>query len=269
MNRKDYKRALDLLRTSQGLEPGRGKLLNIALCEEQLGQLASAWKHFQEVAAQLPPGDDRAPIVKQHLDAIGPKVAYVRITLAPGAAPGATVTLDGAPARPDTDLPVDPGPHLVAATAPGATERTFPLTVAASDRQTLVVAPQAGTGAAPPDQGATHGVGFPIGVAAVAVGGASLLAGVGTGAAAIAQHASTVKHCPTPSTCPAGEQPAIDTYNRLGAASTAMWVIGGALAVTGVVLVLTSRPGEKPPAAGSWVGPLVGPGLVGVQGRFW
>src|SRR5579864_5264379 len=95
--RGDCKTALKFLRTSQAAEPGRGKLVNIAVCEEQLGLFGSAFKHFQEVQVQLEAGDDRAPIVKQHLDAIGPRVPYLRIDVASGAPAGTTVKLDGEP----------------------------------------------------------------------------------------------------------------------------------------------------------------------------
>jgi hypothetical protein len=277
MSRGDYKQALELFRTSQASEPGRGKLLNIALCEEQLGLFGSALKHFQEVQGQLAAGDDRAAIVSQHLDAVRSRVPYLKIQLAPGAAARTSVTLDGSPIAPaslGTDIPIDPGKHVVVATASGATEKRYELTVVAAERQVVEVAPSTGaqpsadTGTAGPKEApASRGIGWPLGLAAIGVGGASLIAGIGTGAAAIAKHASAVKLCPAPNMCPSSEQSDINAYYALGNASTATLVIGGVLAVTGVVLVVTSRRGEKP-AAGAWVGPLVGPGVVGAQGRF-
>jgi hypothetical protein len=280
MSRRDYKQALRFFRTSQGAEPGRGKLLNIALCEEHLGLSGSAWKHFQEVQAQLPTGDERAPIVKQHLDAVRPQVPYLKIQLAPSAPAGTTVTVDGEPLAPaslGTDIPVDPGPHVVAATAPGATEKRYDVKVVAAEHWALDVAPQAAAAVdvvvpppTPPAQvePAPRGLGWTLGLAAVGVGGAALVVGIGTGAAAAAKHSSTAKLCNTPSTCPAGQQSDINAYYALGNASTAMFVIGGALAATGVVLMVTSRRGEKP-AADAWIAPLVGPGVLGAQGRFW
>src|SRR4051812_8453221 len=63
MNKGDCKRALELFRASQSAEPGRGKLANIALCEEKLGLLVPALRHFQEVLPQLT-GDERAGTVQ-------------------------------------------------------------------------------------------------------------------------------------------------------------------------------------------------------------
>src|SRR5215813_12390574 len=57
-DRGDFARALELFRASQALEPGRGKLLNIAMCEEEQNLLVAAMKHFQELAPQLEERDE-------------------------------------------------------------------------------------------------------------------------------------------------------------------------------------------------------------------
>src|SRR5690348_2865501 len=98
--RGDHRTALRLFQVSHGLEPGRGKLINVAVCEERLGLYASALKHFQEARVNLPSGDDREQLLKQHLDAVGPRVPYLRIQLVTGAPRGSGVTLDGEPVAP-------------------------------------------------------------------------------------------------------------------------------------------------------------------------
>jgi hypothetical protein len=269
MTQGDYPKALRLFRRSQELDPGNGKVLNEAICEEKLGLFASAQKHLLEVQQQLPPGDPRAAMVKGHLDAVTPQVPHLRIQRAPGAASETTVTLDGEPVAASSlgvDVPVDPGQHVVTATAPGATEKRYEVTLASSDQRTLEVAAQV-TGAALPNP-EPRGAAWTLGVVALAAGGASLIAGIGTGVAAITKHASTVPQCPRgPTMCPPGEQPDIDTYNRLGAASTATFILGGALAATGVILVVTSRRGDKP-ATRAWIAPVVGMGVLGARGGF-
>ncbi len=273
LNRGDHWLALRLFRTSHGLEPGRGKLLNIAICEERLGLFASAFKHLQEVLPQFPAEDDRAPVVKQQLDAVSPKVPYLKIQLTPRAPSGTTVTLDGEPLAPESlgvDMPIDPGRHVVAAAA-GATEQRYPLTLTAGEHRALEVTLPAGmpepSGSAP-DTPAPRNAVWTLGIIALGVGGVSLAAGAGTGAAAMAKRASTVELCPRgPTLCPASVQPDIDAYDRLGAASTATFILGGALVTTGVVLVVTARRGEKP-AASAWVAPVLGLGVLGAQGGF-
>src|SRR5262245_7736716 len=50
----DHAKALVLFRKSQALYPIPGTLLNMAICEEKVGEIASAWQHYHEVAAGLP-----------------------------------------------------------------------------------------------------------------------------------------------------------------------------------------------------------------------
>src|SRR4051812_40776592 len=78
----DYRLALKLLRASHTAEAGRGKLFNIAFCEEQLGLVASALKHFQEVLPQFPAGDERIEIVKLRLGQIEPRVPHLHLDFA-------------------------------------------------------------------------------------------------------------------------------------------------------------------------------------------
>jgi hypothetical protein len=144
MSQGDCRTALQLFRKSQALEPGRGKLLNMALCEEQVGLFAQAWKHLLEAQPQFPEEDERASIVKQHLDTVSPQVPHLEIHLALGAPRGTTVTLDGDPVPPSsfgTGLAIDPGKHVVAAIAAGASEGTYEIIIARSAHRTLEVTP--------------------------------------------------------------------------------------------------------------------------------
>src|SRR5262249_35251502 len=136
---------------------------------------------------------------------------HLRVDLAAGAPPGTTVTLDGeplAPANLGVDMPIDPGKHLIVATATRAGEKRYEITVTGPERRMVEVARQRAD--------APRGLGWTLGIASLGVGGASLLVGVGTGAAAIAKHSSTVTLCAKgPDMCPASVQPSIDAYNRL------------------------------------------------------
>jgi hypothetical protein len=46
-------------RESYRLDRTAGTLLNIAVCEEALAQLAQAWEHYREVGEALDSGDER------------------------------------------------------------------------------------------------------------------------------------------------------------------------------------------------------------------
>jgi hypothetical protein len=284
----DHRRALELFRSSHALEPGRGKVLNIALCEEQLGLFASAFKHFLEVKGQLEARDDRVPVVLQHLDAVSPKVPHLKLQLAASAPPGTMVTLDGAalaPASLGVESPVDPGAHVVTVIAWGTPGLRYEFTLSGGQHLTLEVTPQVAVPAQPapekpapekpapekpaPEKPAPRGPGWTFGVVSLGLGGASLLVGAATGGAAMAKRASTAPRCTKgPESCPASLQSDVDAYHRLGAASTATFVIGGALAATGVIVVATSRRGAGKRAAGAWIAPLIGPGFAGAHGGF-
>lgn len=144
MDRGDCPAALTLLRESHAAEPGRGKLLNIAICEEKTGQLATAERHFREVETQLEKKDDRRPIVEEHLRGLAPKVPHLRLRWADDAPHTATVTLGGVAVPPEdigADLAVDPGEVLVTATFPGETEARYRLTIEEGKRAELVLGP--------------------------------------------------------------------------------------------------------------------------------
>lgn len=142
MDQGDYAEALVLFRASQALEAGRGKLLNMGICEERLGMVATALGHFQEVAKQLPANDDRRPIVLEYLQKLPLRIPHLRVDLSPAAPPSAEVTLDGAPlerARLGTDLALDAGKHVVVVKAPGASEKLYETTLEEGKRVTLSV----------------------------------------------------------------------------------------------------------------------------------
>jgi hypothetical protein len=137
-----YRQALGLLRSSHGLEPGRGKLLNIAVCEEHLGMLGSAYNDYREVAVQLPKGDPRGTLVAGALAKLAPRVPYLRIDLAATAPAGATVTIDGVavePAALGTDMPVDPGKRAILVRAPGRLDKLHEVTLDERKRVTIAV----------------------------------------------------------------------------------------------------------------------------------
>ncbi len=82
MARKEFAQACPMFVESQRLDPGIGTRLNLAICYEGQGKLASAHLEFSESLAQAirdgRTGDaiarDREAIARDHLAAIGPRV---------------------------------------------------------------------------------------------------------------------------------------------------------------------------------------------------
>jgi hypothetical protein len=317
MKKHEYKRALELLLASNSLDPGRGKLLNIAICEEKLGSLVSAMRHFQELLQQLPDTDQRVEFVKQRIAAISPRVAVLRIEVPRDAPAGAEVTLDGAPvavASLGTEIPIEPGPHVVLFKAAGVSDKRFDFVLRDRDRRTItvelapvpppvpppppvappppplpVVAPPAleAPPAAPPptlpppsaaptpptgseDAEPPATLGWSLGLAAIGVGGAALLAGGTTAFLALDRHQDLVTQCGTPTTCGHAQQPIIDAFHLYGNVATATLITGVALTTTGAIFYLTSPRGrQRPkPRVDPLIGPLVGGGFVGMKGTF-
>jgi hypothetical protein len=115
--------------------------------------------------------------------------------------------------------------------------------------------------AAPVPDGSTQRT---LGFAAIGVGGAGLLVGAITLGLDAAKAASLREQCPM-ALCPPSLQANISTYHTLGIVSSTSLVAGGALAATGLIVVLTAPKGD-PHAAG--VSPVVGLGYAGLAGRF-
>jgi hypothetical protein len=91
-----------------------------------------------------------------------------------------------------------------------------------------------------------------------------------TGGLALSKHSDLAAACQG-GHCPPGSQgtnqPKIDSYNLMGNLSTAGFAVGGALAVTGIILVATA-PNKPAPKQGRMITPVVGPSFAGMVGRF-
>jgi hypothetical protein len=103
-----------------------------------------------------------------------------------------------------------------------------------------------------------------VGFAAIGVGGAGVLVGAITGGLAISKHNSLAATCMA-GVC-VGQDSAISSYHLLGTVSDVGLVVGGAIAATGIVLLVTAPKAGAPDHA--WVSPAFGPGFAGVKGRF-
>jgi hypothetical protein len=161
MDEKNYAEACPKLAESQRLDPATGTLLNLAVCHEAQGKLASSWVEFNAVLsrARHDRRADREHLAREHLAAIEPRLSHVTLVV-PDAAmvPGLEVKLDGATvgaAAWGISAPMDPGTHALTATAPGRRSWStgFEISMATSHQTVqiplLVAAPPAATVASP------------------------------------------------------------------------------------------------------------------------
>jgi hypothetical protein len=105
----------------------------------------------------------------------------------------------------------------------------------------------------------------PVGLAAIGIGAGGLLAGAIAGGLAIKKHGDLAAVCDQQGGCN-GQQSAIDSYHLLTTVSDVGLVVGGALAVTGIVLVATAP--KATAVRNARIVPVVGPGFAGMAGRF-
>lgn len=134
------------LEESQRLDPGGGTLLNVALCHEKEGRTATAWTEFTE-ALGIAKKDDRAQrveLAQAHIAALEPTLSRLVIQVSEGAdLPELEIKRDGSAIRRaawGSPMPVDPGEHVVEATARGKVAWKHSVVVGAkADTQTIVV----------------------------------------------------------------------------------------------------------------------------------
>jgi hypothetical protein len=141
---------------SQRIEPGVGTMFHLADCQEATGKTASAWAMFLEVASKLKAEGgqaDKEQAARQRAAALEPKLSRLKIVVPEGVAvPGLSVNRDGRETGKGswgTAIPVDPGKHVIEASAPGKKTWTMTIEVGKDGANDLVTIPALQEGAGP------------------------------------------------------------------------------------------------------------------------
>jgi hypothetical protein len=147
MARGEVSKACGYFQASLDADFALGTLLNLAICHETAGKIASAWAEYRTLEDKArratPPQADRAQFAREHAEALRPRLSRLRVVLAPEAArtKGLVVKIDGVVAAPelyDAGVPVDTGKRSITASAPERAE--WSQTIAVDDeRLTLAV----------------------------------------------------------------------------------------------------------------------------------
>jgi len=152
-----YAEACTKLEESLRLDPASGTLLNLAVCHEHEGKLASAWGEFRQALqeAQRAQRSDREELAKQHAEALERELPFLTVEVPSHArVPGLEVLRNGVailPAAWSTELPVDPGRVDVELRAPGYRARTETVQIASREHVKLTVAPLTPVPVTPPE----------------------------------------------------------------------------------------------------------------------
>ena len=121
----DYAAACPRLAQSQALDPAPGTALNVALCYERQGKLATAWAAYKTAQglADRPGQEERLAVATKSAANLEPKLSRVTISVLSAArTSGLEVRLDGDKIEDlewGTAIPRDGGGHDIDASAPG------------------------------------------------------------------------------------------------------------------------------------------------------
>ena len=136
MKRGQPQQACPKFEESQRLDPSLGTLLNLGLCEEQLGRLATAWTKLREFVETAPNDDPRLTLAQRRIAGLEPKLPKLRV-LVLDAEGSATVQLDGVElgrASLGLNLPVDPGEHSLLLALPTGESRELRVRLAVAEQ---------------------------------------------------------------------------------------------------------------------------------------
>jgi hypothetical protein len=243
----DPEKACEAFEASQQLDPRAGTSINIGLCRERLGQLASAWTAFKEALRRVK-DPAKKQLALERIAAIEPQLSYLTISVQDVSR--TTITLDGKRVDPGalgTRIPVDGGRHTIGATIAGHKKWRKTISIAASgDDKRVVVAPEVlATGPDPDVTVRTASTFTPRRKAAIMFGGLGVGAvggGLAFGRAAQTQEHRAFQLCPDPAVSCDVATAANGSLGR--ARSYALYAnisygVAGALLVTGIVLWVT------------------------------
>jgi hypothetical protein len=190
---------------SHRLDATLGTLLNLAVCHELEGRVATAVSEYERVIAQAKRAEEpaRAELAEQRLAGLRPRVSSLTLIVdRRQERSGLRVLLDGMPigaAAWGTALPLDPGRHQLHVTAPGRVPWGRSVEVGTNGDHSVVQVPPLSRVPEPPVAERLSEQGSPdrsLGIAVLAVGLAA--AGVGTyfGVRARDAWSDRNRHCP-------------------------------------------------------------------------
>ena len=281
MTAGDYKAACPKLAESYRLDPAPGTLLNLGMCHEAEGRLATAYAEISEALSRaIRDGrSERQKTAREHLARIAPRLSKLQLRVSADAPADLHVEVDGvALSRTawDVAVPMDPGEHTVVAKADGRLPFETKVTVASDGSvqevaiEPLAIDPNAHKAASPPPPPAPTPIAPAppppakpaplrlIGFAALGVGGAGLVAGGIFGALAASTWSGAHDKCPN-NACPSDA--VVADGRRAGTfadVATVSLVVGSVLAAGGLALVFVA-----PSRRTAWVAPTLAGVTVG------
>ncbi|HEY1955000.1 MAG TPA: hypothetical protein VGH28_05295 [Polyangiaceae bacterium] len=262
MEQGKYAEACPKLESSERLDPGAGTLLNLAACYDKNGQTASAWVTYTDAAtASQDRHPDWAARATARAKALFPGLSHLTVDV-PNAPDGLEVKRDGKVLESGsygTAMPVDPGHHMIDATAPGKLPFHQEVDVGARGAQSNVTVkldpapvatvqhpeehPTTGATTTEPalrDTGRGNGMRI-AGLTVLGVGVAGVIVGGVFGGLAIGKKNDAAGMClPDFSKCTSAGKAVVDDGLTFANVSTVAFIAGGVLAAVGLVVFLVA-----------------------------
>ena len=279
MKENKFAEACPKLAASQRADPGGGTLFALARCYEKNGQTASAWAKYQEAASALRDANshpDWEANARASFQALAPTLSRLTIRVpAETDLPDLVVTRDGAAvdrAEWGSAVPIDPGPHAVAVSAPKRAPWTKSVDVGADRANVELVVPPLTPDAAPPPTAtivtpppptalATTTAQPPplpprtgsgqrtAGIVIMGIGGAAAIVGSVFGLLAMSAHNEALNQCNDANRCSQAGLDKDQSARSQAAASTGVFIGATALLAGGAILYLTA-PSNNPSGGG-------------------
>lgn len=268
---------------SYALDPTGGTLLNLGICLEKQGKIASAVDVLERALARANDDAraDRAKVAQNHLEAVRPRLSF--LVLERGGALGKgplLVEIDGKSWPEEawqTPRALDPGEHEVRYGEPGAPKRSATVAILSEgSTQTLSLLPAPTkpkavvlkAPAKPAEDGSPADWLLPTGIAASVLGGIGLAVGTGFGVEALNIDAEVTSRCPEVACNDQSVVDLNDEFDRAATASTASFVAGGVMSAIGVGALIAAATLDRPEKNGSTVAVKLGAGFISLEGRW-
>lgn len=242
--------ACPLFRKSNELDKRVGTLLNLALCEEESGQLVSALGYGADAKALAEAQrDPRSNVALRRHGELAARIPHLTVVLA-ASATSATVTWTRADGESDVfpasnfgrQLNVDPGKVTFVVRSSGHADAQIHVIVGEGSSETIELTQGVPLVKPPPVE---HDGGGPdtvliLGIGAGVAGLAGVGLGIGFGSVASAKQSDAEPLCDANNFCDPSGIALRDEAISAATVSTAMFVVGAALVATGVTFTIIS-----------------------------
>jgi hypothetical protein len=283
MTAGNYAEACPKLEESQRLAPAVGTRFNLADCYEHVGRSASAWAAFLSVASSAKNASQaaREKAARDRATALEPKLSRLAVVIPPPSrAAGLAVTRDGesvGDAEWGEAMPVDPGEHTVAASAPGKHGWKAIVDVQGVPSTTKVIVPPlddepvapppaspAASSAPAPAAPAAPSSASPLGWVLIGMGGAAVVGGAVVWVMRGNEESKLDAECgPSGASCPPGSSGDISSGKTDTVLGATFFAVGGAAVLVGASLLLFGGHDAKATASARIVPALGGLRLEG------